>query len=400
MNPPIKPIVFFTNSEYGQANVILAVAQEIATNSGYQVYIAASVDLEQRIANINKTNIDLAHQIRFLPIPGVTISTILQRNYGVVSAIRHEPGFFGGIGSYKQLGVTMLDYSGAEYLEGYLACLKILEKLKPRAVICEIGLWVAHDAARFLDLDYITMAPVSAKDFAGPQLPGAPSIFKWPAMSSGFQYPLSLLDKVKNILMFIWFAVSIMRGPSYARLVKNRKDAGLKHDFPVSTLYREKGLYICPYIAEADYNDFPPIPKNIVGCGPIMVPSLPLTSKASADLLSWISKRETILINLGTHMDTDPESAVAISKGVKNVLEAKENLQVLWKLRYKWEDNPEMAVLVKPLIEAGTLQIRPWLDIDPPSLLENGKVVCAVHHGGANSYYEACRYVIFLGSDA
>jgi hypothetical protein len=30
-----------------------------------------------------------------------------------------------------------------------------------------------------------------------------------------------------------------------------------------------------------------------------------------------------------------------------------------------------------------------WLEAEPAAVLTTGRVVCSVHHGGANSYYEA-----------
>ena len=40
------------------------------------------------------------------------------------------------------------------------------------------------------------------------------------------------------------------------------------------------------------------------------------------------------------------------------------------------------------------VRIVEWFDAEPTAVLEAGTVVCAVHHGGANSFLEAVRYVI------
>lgn len=37
--------------------------------------------------------------------------------------------------------------------------------------------------------------------------------------------------------------------------------------------------------------------------------------------------------------------------------------------------------------------IVPWIQAEIISVLETGKIAVYVHHGGANSYFEACKYV-------
>jgi hydrogenase maturation factor len=40
-------------------------------------------------------------------------------------------------------------------------------------------------------------------------------------------------------------------------------------------------------------------------------------------------------------------------------------------------------------MQAGRLRVVDWLTVDPLALLKEGNVVCSVHHGGANSFYES-----------
>jgi 2-acylglycerol O-acyltransferase 1 len=52
------------------------------------------------------------------------------------------------------------------------------------------------------------------------------------------------------------------------------------------------------------------------------------------------------------------------------------------------------AQSIKPLqaeVEADTARIRPWFEVEPMAMLQTGQIVCSVHHGGANSWYEAIQ---------
>jgi hydrogenase maturation factor len=40
-------------------------------------------------------------------------------------------------------------------------------------------------------------------------------------------------------------------------------------------------------------------------------------------------------------------------------------------------------------VKAGVVRVVDWLEAEPMAVLESGVVVCAVHHGGANSFLEA-----------
>jgi hypothetical protein len=42
-------------------------------------------------------------------------------------------------------------------------------------------------------------------------------------------------------------------------------------------------------------------------------------------------------------------------------------------------------------VESGVVRIVRWIEAEPTAVLAEEKVVCAVHHGGANSFLETAR---------
>ena len=161
----------------------------------------------------------------------------------------------------------------------------------------------------------------------------------------------------------------------------------------MAAMYRKEDKILTPYVPETDWEDYSAVgmPTNHVGCGPIVLPSVVSLAESDPELAAWLQQGPTILINLGTHFSTDPKSAFEIAKGLIMVLRTSTDVQVLWKLKYDWQGNQEIARVVQPFLDAKRLRITPWLTADPATILLEGNVVCSVHHGGANSYYEACK---------
>jgi hypothetical protein len=67
-------------------------------------------------------------------------------------------------------------------------------------------------------------------------------------------------------------------------------------------------------------------------------------------------------------------------------------VQILWKLRPDWDNETKEAGIDDTLskeTQSERVRIRGWLKAEPGAMLRSGLIVCSVHHGGADSYYEA-----------
>jgi hypothetical protein len=96
------------------------------------------------------------------------------------------------------------------------------------------------------------------------------------------------------------------------------------------------------------------------------------------------------------------------ASGLKIVLERRPEVQVLWKIKKfgglkissqaDTKNNSQEKGLAYDTLNAiwnetgiGRVKILEWISVDPLALLQSGKVVCSVHHGGSNSFHEALR---------
>lgn len=128
---------------------------------------------------------------------------------------------------------------------------------------------------------------------------------------------------------------------------------------PLFTL--RSGPMLCVSHPAADYKAI--VPDDLILCGPILQASPPL-QEVDPELNAWISARPTVLIVLGSHFRLDEHDASAVMRGVQRLLEARPDLQVLWKLQKLTQY--ELGALDDV---RDRLRIVHWLNPDPISIL-------------------------------
>lgn len=129
------------------------------------------------------------------------------------------------------------------------------------------------------------------------------------------------------------------------------------------------------------------VPPNMTLYGPILAKPAPLTS--ADELGRWIGAKETVLFMMGTHYDFTDELARIALEGILNGF-AGRDMQILWKLPdvSKFEKLIQ-TVLKKRNFAQDTVRAASWLDAPITSILSHPNLVCFIHHGGANSYFES-----------
>jgi hypothetical protein len=159
----------------------------------------------------------------------------------------------------------------------------------------------------------------------------------------------------------------------------------------VYSAYMPKIPHFSPSLPEIDL-PFPyGIPENVHLCGPILLPSIPV-SESDPELFRWLKKGPTVLITLGTIYEANSKQVSEIAGGVRILLEKRRDIRVLWKLRpqrgQEGRDDELLDEILGEVVKEGRVRIREWLEADPVALLQSGHVVAFVNHGGANSFFE------------
>lgn len=178
-----------------------------------------------------------------------------------------------------------------------------------------------------------------------------------------------------------------------------KKETGMELKTPVDFI-RNVPDNLRVYVGASVDLDFPlgPLPEHIHQCGPIVAAVDPL-SRSDPELDNWLADSPTIYVNLGSLFEWDEPQTTEFAKALKIVLSkcktSLPGLQVLWKVKptktWKLEDqSSELFTILKEEIAVDRVRIVKWITAEPLAVLESRKVVCSIHHGGANSYNEAC----------
>ncbi|KAI9744296.1 MAG: hypothetical protein M1818_002448 [Claussenomyces sp. TS43310] len=195
----------------------------------------------------------------------------------------------------------------------------------------------------------------------------------------------------------------LVTSPKVKKFMNYRKSQNLPGLPPVYDIWQKENHYLVPSTPETDYPCY--IPPNVTGCGPILLPTLPV-SKDDPSLQSWLERAPTVLINLGTHIRMSDAMAREFAAGLKIVLDRKPDLQILWKLKtsgglampskvksgsgFQGEGiQKESLAAISAEVSCDRVRIVEWMSVSPLAVLQTGRIVCSVHHGGANSFHEA-----------
>lgn len=217
---------------------------------------------------------------------------------------------------------------------------------------------------------------------------------------SGFAYPIPWYQIPLNIF-YIIYAVNLYLKDSYRKAVKKHLETQTKATLitPVD-LIRKPPAGVKIIVGSIPELDFPAVqPDYVLPCGPIITSARPLRD-VDPELGTWLSRRPTLYINLGSICQIEEDRALELARGVAVVLEQAQlaastapELQVLWKLskfgQYSTNAGSKMYGILKHWIDAGQIRIVDWLQPEPIAVLESGHVACIVHHGGANTFNEA-----------
>ncbi|ROV97406.1 hypothetical protein VMCG_06947 [Cytospora schulzeri] len=384
-------LLFFTNPEWGQANVVLATIHEFLIVDDYDVHLASYASLQPRLQELLSIhaaayprplriasfeaqdgfqNGDEAQRpsITFHTIPGLSTAEACYRD-GIQGLLPHKPGLKGAVSSYSRLQDFFFHMTGEEYMEQERCARDIINQVQPAVIIAEQGLSQAIDAC------YELNRPLA-------------SAFPFPI--PGYLMPANLYLWVRMIGTIIGAALD---KSSRLTIINNARHAcGLWGPPPVMSAFKMASRIICPSLPELE---FPMrVRPTTFGCGPIALPKRPIR-ELDPDMDSWLRRKgmRTMLVNLGTHHTMDAMHALEIARALKHILDDVSDLQILWKIMLTGDgqqgDIDEVFGLA--LVANKRIRMERWLRADPVALLDTGKVIAQVHHGGANTYFECCR---------
>ncbi|PQK12206.1 hypothetical protein BB8028_0003g08230 [Beauveria bassiana] len=413
--PALGPrILFAANVERGQYGVFLATADALLRSSaGVELHFASFPSLEKEVRAISDEAIlatnGAAKPITFHALRGQThAEAVLARNtekYGQGSSV--PPLAFSQplnasttMTTTRDLCTYLLGWDGPGFMHVYDSFSDIIKAVTPHLIVVDVLLSPAISAAWNSGIQFSYLSPNSIKDFAATYQPLA-MLWKWPALMSGFSYPVPWYQKPLNMFHYLHMVYQILREPG---LAKTKRHVEEKTGKPMRSLINtgnslpDNARIFVGSLPELDF----PLKSHprIVPCGPIISEASPI-SESDPKLASWLTNGPTIYVNLGSLFKLKEDRAVELAKGLNLAIDQLERktpdgpyMQVLWKLK---KDGHYDATGPKSKIRAAfddkmdsdRVRIVDWLDSPPLAVLQGGNIACSVHHGGASSYNEA-----------
>ncbi|PYI08226.1 UDP-Glycosyltransferase/glycogen phosphorylase [Aspergillus sclerotiicarbonarius CBS 121057] len=369
-----KPcVLFLTNSERGKSSVILAVAHEFLVHSSYKIHVGSFGPLKKQIAELNYHAVASGsgrNTAALEVIPGLSMKQVHIRDGRVEDVWDvHKVGLRAALKTYQNVLVpALLPWAGVEYVDIYDAIVGVVQALTPVLIIVDPSFVPAVDVCRNLRWRHVLLG-------------------------SGFVYPLTCWAKLRNVYLGIHLEGAVKNSERFKDVEEARHARGIQGPTPIPYMHHGKGINSTILSPAHLETDFPlTVPENITLCGPLVPPYRPIAEE-DPEIAHWLSQRPTVLLNMGTRFNYDEKLQVEFGRAVCNLLDAKSNLQVLWKLQRDEEVtvSRELVEILQRHMLQQRVRIENWFAFEPMSLLMSGHITCVVHHGGASSYHEAVR---------
>ncbi|KAK8045672.1 hypothetical protein PG996_013736 [Apiospora saccharicola] len=150
------------------------------------------------------------------------------------------------------------------------------------------------------------------------------------SVSSGFPTPLPWSYVPSNIYLLYQLIRRSYFHPRVVSLVKARAARGIPGNLPAKYNFIDPAvLYLVPSVRETEFPlDY--IPPNLVGCGPLLQPFVPL-EMVDPELARWLRARPTVIVNMGSHLTYGAQQAGEVLAALEQFAARHPDKQVLWK---------------------------------------------------------------------
>ncbi|KAK1973705.1 diacylglycerol O-acyltransferase [Colletotrichum cereale] len=379
-------VLFICNSEFGQAQIVLAVAAKLLMEEKLRVHVASFPALKSRISGIND-DIGRLNSIRFHALSGPSMTQGYFEDFEDVSDMCHPCGIQGAAYSYQLFPKIVSMYKDNQYRQVVESCRNSILQVRPALIVVDAQFWAALDVCRNGSTPYFVITPSGLSGVIANIQPRGAVLWKYPVISSGFPYPLPFSLIPANIYLTIRLLLVLYFSTILSTVLKTRQSLHLEGQFPMFETYRKEEHYILPAQPETDFH-YEHIPKNLTCCGPLSIPYPPLREQ-DPQLESWLLRRRTIFVNLGSQVRLKLQNTLNLAEALKMTLKRHLDAQVLWKLNSTAEVFAKAESTLHNELDQDRVRICTWLEVDPTAIMRSGRLCCVVHHAGANAFYEA-----------
>lgn len=186
----LKRLLLFTNSDYGQANVVLATAHALGiTSQDVEIHIASFEDLQDGVNNASRfMQAEAARQklpkpkpFVFHKVEGTSWGPATKRpETAIFDTLELTPGFVNSAKGVSILPAVMVPWSPEEFMEIYWDTQRVFDEVNPDLTIVEPLFTQALTLCHYRGVRWMVLTPNTIKDFAIPLQPKLAALWKYP----------------------------------------------------------------------------------------------------------------------------------------------------------------------------------------------------------------------------
>ncbi|KAI0683607.1 hypothetical protein BC835DRAFT_1423191 [Cytidiella melzeri] len=382
-------IVFIALSVSGHLNIHLAAIEYLLTlgprqTSPLHIHLLSFEPAAKHEPRLTVSAANSPHTFTFHSLGELMLLTEISHD-GLMN--RHSPAKLvntGGLKPYRCLA-ELIGVNPERYLEEYERILGILRAIQPKVHIAAVDIMMpmGTDACIVAGVRWGLLCPNTGVELANTSSRYSEASGNYLRLS----YPVPLHLVPYNIMLNIAFVRTLSTHPRIKALESHRSKAGIPGKLLGKPLL-DLPFKICASVKEMEFPHSPG--DNVVYPGPILIPVPPLSHEKYPELASFLERKRTLVINMGSlfsYTSADVENIVDGILRARQVCRERTPFQVLWKLNGK-ETYQELlqARLGDALVDVHTEE---WLEPPTLAILQHPNVVAFVNHGGANSVHEA-----------
>lgn len=180
-----KKILFLTNSDYGQANVVLATAYELMLTGDVQVHIASFEALRRSILATDQLAADKSGKppgrLVFHSLVGTSQFDAASRpDVDIFAAYDRPPTTINAARTVLTIEGIMQPWRLEEFVDLYKQTAHVVEQVAPDLTVVEPLFTPGLTLCNHLGLKWIVLSPNTIKDFAVPEQPRLAALWKYP----------------------------------------------------------------------------------------------------------------------------------------------------------------------------------------------------------------------------
>ncbi|KAI3323235.1 glycosyltransferase family 1 protein [Xylariaceae sp. AK1471] len=179
--------------------------------------------------------------------------------------------------------------------------------------------------------------------------------WKYPAMGSGFPYPVPWSKIPENILLNLRFISAITWTLEIREKKAFLKSRGLTDPINFLRIYRPD----VPWLSQTMPGASVPVdvvPENVTCAGPMTL-SPGTVAEQDEGLASWLTGAPTVLINLGSGFKFSEVHAVTMAQALAEILRDA-NVQILWKIRKDVSYGDQYLEPLVPFANKGRVRVE------------------------------------------